>query len=86
MAPARMLQFTDKHIKSCEVCMQDPGLTEEMEKIREFVLPESKIPKSRREGEEEATPEISPAMDEGENRKSGEKPETVEDQGAGNKV
>lgn len=59
MAPARMMQFADKHIKNCNTCQQDQGLAEEMEKIREFVLPESKIPKSERE-EEDATPEISP--------------------------
>lgn len=63
MAPARMMQFADKHIVQCEVCRQDPGLAEEIEKIRDFVLPESKIPKSERD-EEGATPEISP--DEGE--------------------
>lgn len=59
MAPARMMQFTDKHIKHCEICLQDPSLTEEVEKIREFVLPESKIPKSERDDEDEGTPEIS---------------------------
>jgi hypothetical protein len=85
MAPARMLQFTDKHIKSCDVCMQDPGLTEEIEKIREFVLPESKIPKSKRGDEEEATPEISPAIDEGENKKSGTEPDNNNDQDAKDK-
>lgn len=62
MAPARMMQFADKHIKDCEACQQDPDLAEEIEKIREFVLPESKIPKSERE-EEDATPEISPDED-----------------------
>jgi len=62
MAPARMLQFADKHIKNCDVCQQDPELAEEMDKIREFVLPESKIPKSERE-EEDATPDISPDDD-----------------------
>lgn len=63
MAPARMMQFTDKHISTCEVCQQDPDLLLEIEKIREFVLPESKIPKSEREDEDEPTPEISPDED-----------------------
>ena len=66
MAPARMLQFTDKHIQGCDVCQQDPGLAEEIEQIREFILPESKIPKSERD-EEDATPEISPAEDDEQN-------------------
>jgi hypothetical protein len=60
MAPARMMQFADKHILNCEACRQDPDLAEEIEKIRDFVLPEWKIPKSEREEEDEATPEISP--------------------------
>ena len=60
MAPARMMQFADKHIKYCGACQQDPGLAEEIENIREFVLPESKIPKSERDDENEATPDISP--------------------------
>ena len=63
MAPARMMQFTDKHIKTCEVCLQDPGIMDEIEKIRDIVLPESKIPKSMRADEEKATPEISTAED-----------------------
>ncbi|MDD3618681.1 MAG: hypothetical protein RBR09_11150 [Desulfobulbaceae bacterium] len=64
MAPARMMQFAERHIGHCEVCRQDSGLAEEIEKIRDFVLPESKIPKAERE-EEEATPEISPDEEEG---------------------
>lgn len=59
MAPARMMQFAEKHILNCAVCQQDDGLAVEIEKIRDFVLPESKIPKAERE-DEEATPEISP--------------------------
>ncbi|MDH3327639.1 MAG: hypothetical protein OEM01_00210 [Desulfobulbaceae bacterium] len=65
MAPARMMQFTDKHIKNCEICLQDAGLMEEVEKIREFVLPEAKIPKSERDDEDEPTPEISPDEENG---------------------
>ena len=64
MAPARMMQFADKHIKFCQDCQQDPELAEEIEKIRDFVLPESKIPKSEREEASEATPDISPDEEE----------------------
>ena len=60
MAPARMMQFVDKHIENCESCQQDHNLPEEIEKIRDFVLPESKLPNSERDDEYEATPEISP--------------------------
>lgn len=67
MAPARMMQFTDKHIRECAICLQDAGLMEEVEKIRDLVLPESKIPKSEREEAEVATPEISPEGENGNN-------------------
>ena len=67
MAPARMMQFTDKHILNCDTCQQDPELAEEIEKIRDFILPESKVPKSKSEEEEEATPEISPGEENTEN-------------------
>jgi hypothetical protein len=63
MAPARMMQFIDQHVKECETCREDPELTEELEKIREFVLPESKIPKAYRSQNKTPTPEISPAVD-----------------------
>ncbi|MCI5133252.1 MAG: hypothetical protein D3904_17500, partial [Candidatus Electrothrix sp. EH2] len=48
MAPARMMQFIDQHIKDCEICQQDPDLSREVEKIREHVLPESKLPRAFR--------------------------------------
>ena len=35
-------------------------LPDEVEKIREFVLPESKIPKATRPSDDSSTPEISP--------------------------
>lgn len=60
MAPARMMQFVDQHVKNCPICKNDLILPEEVEKIREYVLPESKIPKSIRSPEEGFTPEISP--------------------------
>ncbi len=67
MAPARMMQFADKHILNCETCQQDPELAEEIEKIRDFILPESKVPKSKSEEQKEATPEISPDEENAEN-------------------
>ena len=53
MAPARMVSFMKKHAKSCEVCLQDPDLKEEIAKITEIVLPESKIPKAIRQKNEQ---------------------------------
>ncbi len=55
MAPARMVQFIKQHVATCRICQEDPDLSEEIEKITEIVLPESKIPKAvrmRQEAEE----------------------------------
>ncbi len=49
MAPARMVSFMQKHAKTCEVCLADPDLKEEIAKITELILPESKIPKAVRQ-------------------------------------
>ncbi|MBM9538081.1 hypothetical protein [Desulfobulbus alkaliphilus] len=64
MAPARMMQFVDNHVKGCPICQTDLLLPEEIEKIREFVLPEAKIPKAARTQDDSSTPEISPDEDE----------------------
>ncbi|MBU1567995.1 MAG: hypothetical protein KJ630_20520 [Proteobacteria bacterium] len=48
MAPARMVSFIEQHAATCEICLQDPDLKEEIAKITELVLPESKIPKAIR--------------------------------------
>lgn len=49
MAPARMVSFMEQHAATCEVCLKDPDLKDEMAKITELVLPESKIPKAIRQ-------------------------------------
>ncbi len=49
MAPARMVSFMEQHAATCEVCLQDLSLKEEVAKITELVLPESKIPKAIRQ-------------------------------------
>lgn len=59
MAPARMMQFVDQHVKNCATCRSDLLLPDEIEKIREFVLPESKLPKAVR-ADDSSTPDISP--------------------------
>lgn len=60
MAPARMISFIKEHATSCEICRLDPDLKEEISKITELVLPESKIPKAVRQKnseEDEVEPE-----------------------------
>lgn len=64
MAPARMMQFVDQHVKGCRTCQADLLLPEEVEKVRDFILPEAKMPKTARTSDEDSTPEISPDDDE----------------------
>ena len=47
MAPARMVDFMEKHILQCEECLADPDVKQEVEKIRVIVLPPSKVPKPK---------------------------------------
>ena len=47
MAPARMVAFMEKHISQCEECLEDPDVKQEVAKIREIVLPPSKVPKPK---------------------------------------
>ena len=63
MAPARMMQFVDQHVRDCTVCQEDPGIYAEVEKIRGFVLPESKIPKALREQNAEEVPQSIASKD-----------------------
>ena len=53
MAPARMVAFIEKHALECDICREDSDLQEEIEKITEMVLPESKIPKAVRMQQEQ---------------------------------
>jgi hypothetical protein len=54
MAPARMVSFIEEHAAECDICLEDPDLQDEIEKITEMVLPESKIPKAVRMQQEQA--------------------------------
>lgn len=38
-----MMRFVDQHVKTCPVCAKDLILPDEVEKIREFIFPESKV-------------------------------------------
>jgi hypothetical protein len=49
MAPARMVSFIEQHVDTCDICLNDPDLKEEVAKITELILPESKIPKAVRQ-------------------------------------
>lgn len=79
MAPARMVSFMKKHAKSCEICLQDPDLKEEIAKITEIVLPESKIPKAIRQKNEETASKEEAVDDESDNVDDDEDSELEED-------
>ncbi|MEW6517843.1 MAG: hypothetical protein AB1461_00365 [Thermodesulfobacteriota bacterium] len=53
LAPARMVEFMEKHLKGCGACLADPDVRAEVKKITEIVLPPSKMIKTVREDEEE---------------------------------
>ncbi len=53
LAPARMVEFMEKHVKGCEVCLGDPDVRSEVRKIIEIVLPPSKMIKPAKDDEEE---------------------------------
>jgi len=52
MAPARMVSFMHAHIGECAVCLADPLVRQEIEKITAIILPPTKIRKPTA-GEEE---------------------------------
>ncbi|WP_163338722.1 hypothetical protein [Desulfopila sp. IMCC35008] len=64
MAPARMIAFMENHADECDVCQKDPDLQDEIAKIREMILPESKIPKAVRLQNEQAEAAIAVEEDE----------------------
>ncbi len=45
LAPARMVSFINKHLDECPICMTDPMVKQEVQKIIEIVLPPSKARK-----------------------------------------
>ena len=91
MAPARMVAFMEKHISQCEECLADPDVKQEAAKIREIVLPPSKIPKPKavrvskdaeadeEEVEEEIEDETSEDEEEAEDSESDDEDEGDED-------
>ena len=58
LAPARMVAFMTKHITECSVCLNDPVVKQEVEKISAHVLPPSKIPKAVKEAQEKEEEEV----------------------------
>ena len=62
LAPARMVEFMEKHVKTCEVCLADPDVRSEVKKITQIVLPPSKVIKTAKDNADDtkADDESSP--------------------------
>jgi hypothetical protein len=45
LAPARMVEFMRKHVESCDDCLADSEVVDEVKRITELVLPPSKMTK-----------------------------------------
>jgi hypothetical protein len=80
MAPARMVSFIEKHAAECDICLEDPDLQEEIEKITEMILPESKIPKAVRIQQEQKEAEKRAAEHEAEDESESESDESESDE------
>ncbi len=70
MAPARMISFMEQHVDECPVCQDDPDIKDEIAKITELILPESKIPKAVRMQNEAAEREAEEDDEEEEEKDS----------------
>ncbi len=83
MAPARMVQFIKQHVATCPVCKEDPNLQEEIDKISDIILPESKIPKAirlRQELDEEIDEDDETPGDDTEEESDGDSGDLEEDE------
>jgi len=60
LAPARMVEFMEKHIMDCDVCLTDPDVRYEVKKITAVVLPPSKMIKQPKQDEDEGESEEAP--------------------------
>jgi len=61
LAPARMVEFMEKHLKGCGACLADPDVRAEVKKITEIVLPASKMVKALREDDDEDEVDDAPS-------------------------
>ncbi len=82
MAPARMIQFIKDHVETCDLCLADPDIQDEIEQITTLILPESKIPKAVRlqqEKENSYNEELEKAKEDKE-KSAGEEEEEEEEE------
>ena len=77
MAPARMVEFMEKHINECEICLSDPDVQYEVKKITTIVLPESKIIKPAKKAK---VKKVEPVKEEISKEETGKEENRVQDQ------
>jgi hypothetical protein len=75
LAPARMVEFMERHVRSCDACLLDPGIREELKKITAIVLPVSKMTKPPKRGKDDDDLPLDAELDDIE----ADDEETVED-------
>src|SRR5210317_1429083 len=80
MAPARMVQFIKQHVTGCPICQEDPDIQDEILRITEIILPESKIPKAVRLKQEEEEAEREREKAAAEENNSSETEESSEEE------
>ncbi len=76
MAPARMVEFMEKHINECEICLSDPDVQYEVKKITTIVLPESKIIKPAKKAK---VKKVEPVKEEISKEETGKEENQVQD-------
>jgi hypothetical protein len=81
LAPARMVTLMKQHVADCRVCLLDPSVRQEVEKITEIVLPPSKIRQSSSKPEAEASIEEEVLVADESEPEEGEESEEREEEG-----
>jgi phage terminase small subunit len=75
-----MVQFIKQHVTGCPICQEDPEIQDEILRITEIILPESKIPKAVRLKQEEEEAEREREKAEAEDNNSTETEESSEEE------
>ncbi len=61
LAPARMVEFMEKHLENCDDCLADSNVRYEIKKITEIVLPASKMTKSPKQDNDDDVEDVEEA-------------------------
>ena len=80
LAPARMVSFINKHLDECPICITDPMVKQEVQKIIEIVLPPAKARKPNDETEKEDEEETAEASSEYDGQDTDEEDEQYADE------